>query len=629
MGNSILGISLSGLHAAQAGLTTTSHNIANANTPGYSRQVLVQNSRAPQLAGSGFLGQGVDVAGIERIYSSFLSGQLNSAQSAQAELDVYHSQMRQLDNMLADTKTGLNGALQAFFSGVNDVANRPNDTATRQVAFNQAESLAARFQSLDARIASVREGANEQINASIQAVNTYASQIAKLNDQIAQLESNTKGQQVNDLRDQRDHLLYQLSEEVRVTMVEQSDGSYNVFIGNGQALVVGAKAGRLGALTSPTDPQKLDLAFSAGGQFIRFKPDSLQGGRLAGLMSFQSAGLDAAKNELGRIALNLAGTFNAQHRLGQDLNGALGSDFFKVPVPQVNQSTTNTGNASLAASITDFTQLAASDYRVQYDGSNYVITRLSDSSVINAASLPQTIDGVQLSLASGAMAAGDEFLVRPTFNAATQFALALTNSAQIAAAAPVRGAIATANTGDGTINVAASDASNANLLSNVTITFTSASTFDVSGAGTGNPTGLSYTSGGNISFNGWTAQISNSPAAGDSFTIGANPGAVSDNRNALALAGLQSQKLLEGGTASYEGGYAKLVSYVGSRTRELEISSQAQAGVVKQTRDAQQSFSGVNLEEEAANLIRYQAAYQAAAKAMEIARTLFSQLLEL
>ncbi len=629
MGNSILGISLSGLHAAQAGLATTSHNIANANTPGYTRQSVVQTSRAPQKAGAGFLGQGVDVAGVERTYSAFLTGQLNSAKSAQAELDVYHSQMRQLDNMLADSRSGLNGALQTFFSGLNDVASRPNDSATRQVSFDQAQSLVSRFRSLDDRIASIREGTNEQIGASVQAVNTYAAQIAKLNDQISAMESNAEGQQANDLRDQRDLLLSKLGEEIRVTTVEQSDGSYNVFIGNGQALVVGAKAGRLGALTSTTDPQKLDLAFSGGGNFVRFKPDSLNGGRLSGLVSFQDTGLDTAKNQLGRLALNLAGTLNEQHHLGQDLAGALGGDFFSAPAPQVNQATTNTGTAALSASITDYTQLAASDYRVQYDGANFVVTRLSDSSVTTAATLPHTIDGVELSIASGVMAAGDEFLVRPTFNAAGRMGLALTNGAQIAAASPVSARVVTANSGNGTIGVAATDGTDPNLLANVTITFTSAGTFNVSGPGTGNPAGLAYTSGAAIAFNGWNAQISGTPVAGDTFTIGPNTGAVSDNRNALALAGLQSQKLLDGGNTSYEGAYAQLVGQVGSKTRELEISSTAQAGVVRQARDAQQSFSGVNLEEEAANLIRYQAAYQAAAKAMEIARTLFNQLLEL
>ena len=151
----------------------------------------------------------------------------------------------------------------------------------------------------------------------------------------------------------------------------------------------------------------------------------------------------------------------------------------------------------------------------------------------------------------------------------------------------------------------------------------------MTGTGTGNPTGVSYTAGQNITFNGWTLQISGAPPAGDTFSIGPNPGGSGDNRNALALASLQTAKILNGGTASYQGAYASLVSQVGTQTRQVQVSSAAQAAVLEQTQTAQQSYSGVNLDEEAANLIRFQHAYQASGKVLQIASTLFDTLLQL
>jgi flagellar hook-associated protein 1 FlgK len=167
------------------------------------------------------------------------------------------------------------------------------------------------------------------------------------------------------------------------------------------------------------------------------------------------------------------------------------------------------------------------------------------------------------------------------------------------------------------------------LTQSVTITFTGPGTFDVSGAGTGNPVGLSYTPGATISYNGWSITLTGTPAAGDSFTIGPNAAGVGDNRNALALARLQTTNLLEGATTSFQGAYAQLVSGVGNETRTLQVTSDAQAKLLADTKAAREAVSGVNLDEEAANLLRYQQAYQASAKVLSIAATLFDAILNI
>jgi flagellar hook-associated protein 1 FlgK len=328
------------------------------------------------------------------------------------------------------------------------------------------------------------------------------------------------------------------------------------------------------------------------------------------------------------------------------LNGVLGTNLFSQAVPLVSSNTNNTGTAVVSASVvagTDYTALTGSDYTLRFNGgTSYTLTRMSDNLVTNFATLPLTpVDGLTLSTTAGAVA-GDSFLIRPTVNGARDIAPVITDPAKIAAASPVRSNAAIANLGTGKISAATVNQPNPvtpnpahpltdlNLQQPVTITFTSATTYNVTGIGTGLPVvGAAYAAGANISYNGWTVQISGTPTATDTFTIGSNINATTDGRNALTLAGLQTQNTMAGGTTSYQGAYSQLVSYVGNKTRELEVTSQAQTSMVEQSVQALQSFSGVNLDEEAANLLRYQRAYQAAGKALQIANTMFDTILSI
>jgi flagellar hook-associated protein 1 FlgK len=630
MSGSVYSIGLSGLNAAQAGLVTTSHNIANVGTEGFTRQVVSQTNRNPQFTGVGFFGQGVEVDSVRRQYSQFLTTQVLSAETQASYLDKFLSQANQIDNLLADPAAGLSPALQDFFSGVQDVAANPASVPARQSMISLGEAMVSRFQALDARLAEIRNGVNGEVGSIVGRINLYAGQIADLNQRIVVSQS-SEGRPANDLLDQRDAVVTELNRLVRVNVITQSDGTYNVFFGTGQSLVVGRQSLTLGVRPSTEDPTGLTVGYLSAGNFIALPSAVLRGGEIGGLFAFRDEVLTPAQNQLGRVAVVLAETFNAQHRLGQDLNGALGTDFFGAPQALVQGRTDNTGNGVMSATLSDVGQLIASDYRVSVTGANtYLVTRLSDNTQTTYTGLPQTFDGITLHLASGTPAVGDSFLVQPTRYGARDLAVAISDTARIAAAAPVRTAASVSNAGDAKISAGVVDSvANLPLPGTVTLTYSQPTNqFTVSGAVP--PAGpFAYTSGAAVAFNGMSFSISGTPADGDTFTLGNNTNGVADNRNALLLAQLQTANTVANGTASYQSAYSQLVSDVGNDTREAQIQQRAQDALVVQTRRAQQSFSGVNLDEEAANLIRYQQAYQASGKVLQIASTLFQTLLDL
>lgn len=629
--SSILNSGLSGLNAAQAGMATTQHNIANANTPGYSMQQIVQAANTAQYTGSGFIGQGTDVTTVQRVYNDFLNTQLLQAQSQASQLGTYQTQVTQIDNLLGGTTTGLSSALQGFFNSMNTVASSPNSVPARQSLLSSAQSLTTQFQSLSQQLTSISTGLNGQIRTSVSTVNSLAQQIATLNQSIVSAQAT--GQPPNDLLDQRDQLVSQLNQQIKATVVKQSDGSYNVFVGSGQSLVVGNQAFGLTTAPSLTDPTRTEVAYTANGTTIPLQQSSIQGGVLGGLLAFRDQSLNPALNALGQVAIGVATSVNQQNQLGQDLNGALGGNIFTVSSPVVNAASNNAGNAVISASISNSNALTTSDYTLKFNGgTSYTLTRLSDNTVTAISALPQTVDGVTLNLSSGSAVAGDTFLIRPTVMGAQSIAMATNDPAKIAAAAPILASAALTNTGSGVIgngSVVPPAPPNANLQTSVSITFTTPTTFTVSGAVPAVAGTVAYASGQTISYNGWTTQLSGTPAAGDVFNIAANINGTGDNRNALLMAGLQNQNTLSGGTSSFQGAYAQLVAQIGNTTSAITQSSTTQTTMVNQLVQSQQSVSGVNLDQEAANLMRYQRAYQAAGKAIQVANTLFDTLLTL
>ncbi|MBT9613694.1 MAG: flagellar hook-associated protein FlgK [Burkholderiales bacterium] len=643
----IYGIGVQALNSAQLSLLTTEHNIANVNNPGFHRQEVLQETNFALPTGSGYVGQGAQIETIRRLYSSFLDDQVLSASSQSQFYDSYYSAIKQIDNILADPNAGLSPAIQDFFKGVNTVANDPASIPARQALLSGAEALVSRLQSISDRLVGIRDGIDTQLESVITNINSYGAQISDLNLKIVAAQS-LVGQPPNDLLDQRDQLIAKLNEQIRVTTLAQDDGSYNIFIGNGQSLVVGATTFTLALQDDPADLEQKNVVYSQGGSYIKIPQTALEnGGVLGGLLSFRRNSLEGAQNALGRVAIALAQTFNNQNQLGQDLNGVLGANIFSIasssPTIYPNSGNSSSGAALLTATLSSGAAgaLTTSNYTLQYSSasSNYTLTRVSDGTQTVISSLPSTVDGVTIALSSGTPTNGDQWLLLPTRFGARDISVATTDPNKIAAAAPIRTAEGTANTGAASINLGAVNTAsqpplNSNLQNSVTITFTSASTFNVSDTTLGSTlaTGVSYTSGGSISYNGWTVAISGVPATSDTFTIATNTGGIGDNRNALALAALQTTNKLSNNTSgtpttTYQGAYSQLVSSIGNKTRESQVNSASQQTLFNGMRNSQQQLSGVNLDEEAANLLRFQQAYQAAAKMIQVGSTLFDTIL--
>lgn len=635
MAANVFSAALSGMNAAMYEMSTTQHNIANAATPGYTRQQVTLNSRTAQSSGTGFVGQGVDVTGVKRLYDQFLTGQVLQQQGQASYLNTYLANMTQIDSLVSNTTSGVSNAMQSMFNSMNGLANSPDSIPARQTVLSTAQTSVNSFHAISQSLADISNGLTGQITSSVQSINTFATQIATLNTSIKGAIATGNGQQPNDLLDQRDQLVNQLNKQVNVSVQQQGDGSMSVFIGTGQALVVGDKAMGLQVVQNIVDPSKVDVAYSNNGKITPIQQSSLQGGSLGAFIAFREQNLQPAQNSLGLVALAMATKINEQNQMGQDLNGALGASLLNVAPPLVSTGSANTGTGSVTAAISNVSAMTTSDYQFKFDGTNYSLTRLTDNTVTQlgtAVPLTQVVDGVSVSAFAG-MAAGDSFLVRPTVNAARNLAVLTTDPSKIATAAPMLASAALTNTGTGTIAAGTVNAPlplNANLQAPVSITFANPPTsYTVTGAVPAVVGAVAYTSGQNITYNGWTTAITGTPVAGDVFNVKSNTTATGDNRNALLMAGLQNQNLLINGTTSFLGAFTQMVGAIGTKTGELTVTSAAQNTLVTSTVAAQQSVSGVNLDEEAANLLQYQRAYQASAKAMQIANTMFDALLTL
>lgn len=631
---SILSIGQSALAAAQLGLATTSNNIANASTPGYNREQIVQTEGDGQNTGSGFVGSGTQVQTIQRMYNSFLATQQNQAQSSYSSLNTNYTQISQINNLFSSSTTGLSPTIQNFFNSVQTATSNPSAAASLESVLTSAQTLAAQFQNTSTQLQQMNQGVNSQLGTTVQSINNYATQIASLNVSIQTAEAANGSQPPNDLLDQRDQVVASLSQMTGVTVIPEGS-QYNVFIGNGQPLVVGANASQLTTLQSPTNISQLEVGYVSKGTISQIPESSLTGGVLGGLFQFRSQSLIPTENALGQIAIGVANNVNAQQELGQDGNGNAGVAMFNVGSPLSTASTNNTGSAQVTTTIANTSALTTSNYTLAFDGTNYSLTRLSDNSVVySGTSFPPAspVDGLDFST-TGTMNAGDSFLIQPTANAASGFGVAITNTSQIAMAAPIVTNAPNTNTGTGQISAGVVNSPpppDPNLTQPVTITFNNPPTsFNVTGTLSGSPvtTNVPYTANGNISYNGWTVQISGNPASGDTFTVGPNSNGSGDSRNGVLLAGLQTANTLDNGTTNIQGAYAQLISSVGNQAAELQATSTAANTQLTNSTNAQQAVSGVNLDEEASKLLQYQEAYQAAAKLMSTVSTLFTTLL--
>jgi flagellar hook-associated protein 1 FlgK len=622
----LFGISISALQAFQSAISVTGNNIANANTPGYAVESVSLTARAPQSNSGTPIGAGVDVSSITRAVDSLSSSQLNASQSSLGQLNSLQTYTNQLDNIIGTTAGGLTTALQNYYNAWSTVANDPTSTAARQALIGQAQSVANSFQTTNAQLQNLNGNINASITSDVTQINSIAASISTLNQQIVVGTAQAGGQAPNELLDQRDAALSSLSKLVGVTTSTDSNGALNVFVGNGQPLVLQGSTTQLTTVANPFNASQLEISTSTdSGNIIS---SQITSGDLGGLLAARSRVVDPAINQVGQIATALSTSANAQQNAGMDLNGQFGANIFSVAAPTATASAHNTGTATASVSIANVGALTANDYLLSYQGGAYSLSNANTGSSVavtgtGTAASPLTADGLSIVL-SGTPASGDQFLIQPTAQAAGSFSVTLTNPTQIAAAGAIQTSAANGNTGTGTISAGTVlDTANPNLLSPATIQFTSATTYSVNGAGS-----YVYTSGGNIAQNGWQVQISGTPATGDVFTVQSNAGGTGDNRNALASANQQSAGVLLNGTTSINGATSALVTAIGSQAQQVNTAQTAQTAVNSQALATVQSVSGVNLDEEAANLLKWQQAYQASAQAMAIGNQLFTTLMD-
>jgi flagellar hook-associated protein 1 FlgK len=623
----VFGISVTALQAFQAAITVTSNNVANASTPGYDRETVNLTEGVPQSNGTVSVGSGVVVAGISRAFSQAAANQLNTSQSSLGQLNALQSYSTQIDNLFGTTVGGLSTALQSFYSAWSDVANNPTSTASRQALLSQAQNVAGAFQTTSTELNGLNTDVNTRITADIGQINSIATSISTLNKQIVVGTARDGGQPPNELIDQRDQLVSNLSQLVGVTTTANSDGSLNVFIGNGQALVLDGQTTALTTVANQFNASQLEISTTAlAGNSIS---SSITSGDLGGLLAARAQVINPALNQLGQVATALSQTVNLQQAKGFDLNGNFGANIFSATATQATASARNTDavTASVAVNPAGLGALTPNDYVLSYNAGAYTLTNTSDGSIVTpggngTAGNPLTAAGVSIVL-SATPAAGDQFLIQPTAAAAASLKVVLSDPSKVAAASAVKTAASGSNTGDAIVSGATVlNAANPPLLTPATITFSNATTYSINGGAN-----QTYTSGGNIVFDGWQAQISGTPANGDKFTVTSNVGGTGDNGNALISANQQSTGVLNSGTTSITGAVSALITGLGSQAQQINTAQTAQAAVNTQALSSVQSVSGVNLDEEAASLLQWQQAYQAAAQALTIGNSLFTTLI--
>ncbi len=620
---SILGNGTSALLAFQRALATSSHNIANATVEGYTRQRVELSNRPGDGLRNNYVGAGVQIAGITRLSDTLVTNRLLDSQGEIGRLELVNGFALRIDQLFTDATTGLAQPFSAFFDAAQGVAAEPASQAARTELLGRAEALVARFDQLQGGLEQIDREINARLTGGAEEVNRLASEIARLNVEIAR---NGSANASPDLLDQRDRLVSQVATLTGVTTLPQEDGSLNVFTTGGQPIVVGATASRFITVQDDFRNDRVVLALETTTGTVRLGAGSIAG-ELGGALSSRAELVDAGRAELGRIAATLAEIVNGQSAAGLDLNGNVGTDFFALaaPIPLANRN--NTGTATLAVDIADVGALDGVPLEFRYDGANWTARRADTGANVPLAGLgtvasPFVVNGIEV-VVSGAAAANDRFLIEPTSNAARDIAVAISDPNRIAAASRIRPSADLTNLGQGrVVSLAVLDPTNAALTTPATIQFLTPTTFSLNGG-----PAQAYTPGANIDANGWRLVLDGVPRAGDTFRVGANVASSSDNTNMRAWAQLDDSRVLGGGANSLNDAIVAQTTRIGSAARETSFSLDSQKAIDESLVQQRESLSGVNLDEEAADLLRFQQAYQAAAQVISIADTIFQTFL--
>ncbi|MCO8167323.1 flagellar hook-associated protein FlgK [Pseudomonas sp. 21LCFQ02] len=686
---SLINIGLSGLNASSAAIATIGNNTANVDTAGYSRQQ-VQTTSTAQInlgVGVGYLGTGTTVSDVRRIYNGYLETQLQNGTALSAEATAFSTQANKIDTLLSDSNTGIATQLASFFSNLQGVAANATQSSQRSALLAQASSLVSRFNSISAQMVSQNDNINSQLKSLAGNVNELTSTIASLNKQITQASAGSMSP--NSLLDSRNEAVRKLNELIGVKVVENNTG-FDIYTGTGQSLVVAGTSYRMEAGPGPSDPSQFNLQVYYGNTPTDVT-DVVTGGTIGGLLRYRSDVLAPAANELGRIGLVLADQVNTQLSQGINQKGEFGTSLFSninsadaITQRSIGAIRNSSGSGNLNVTITDTSKLTAADYEVKVDSSDltttppttlYTVRRLPNGETVGTGDLyanpAPSFDGFSLSLSGNGLAAGDTFKVTPTRNGATGISVVMSDPQDLAAAAPLTGAAGVSNSGTGgftqpvlntkpdiynttglnDLHTALKDSTPMRLvMGTATNGVQSYSLVDAKGVAVNDASGNAITGtivqgqSNTLKFNvGYTDSASNSksfefemvlsgtPNASDTFNISLTGAGSSDNRNATALVGLQTARTVgvTGGSVgvSLSGAYGSLVSAVGTQAGQGKLDVTATDAVLAQAKTARDSVSGVSLDEEAANLIKYQQYYTASSQIIKAAQTMFSTLI--
>ena len=638
----LLGIGLTGLFAAHTNLETTSHNLQNVNTPNYSRQKGVQTTQLPYYTGGYYIGQGTLMTTVQREFQQHLENRVLYAETRYTEFSAYDVQIEQINNMLTNNDTGLSSAFQSFFAGVQEVAANPTSIPARQALISEGLSLVDRFHAIDNRLHEISQGIENQIVEDVESINSLAQEVADLNYAI-KIADTSRGE-ANDLRDRRDHAIRELNKLVRVNPVTTEDGQIDIFIGAGQPLVQKNVSFELVAVPGKDDLGRHDFAVrSTRGILIDLPESMLTGGELGGLINFRKEALEPVRDGVNRIAVQFALQFNEQHRAGNTLDGIMGQDFFDLKLVKSDGGP----DPIPGFTITDDTLLNNDRYQVSYsDANTYTITRIADGKTVTPAEVGFEMDPLDPSITTFPA----DYIVAPLRYASASISMEIQNPREVAAGCPVSVSAQLTNLGTGKVeDIRVIDET---LLANTYPYFPS---FDFTFDATNNelviqgtpgytfePNPASYdptTDAGGKKFTVLDAAgnevfefvFSGQPDDQATFTFAPTDAGVADNRNMVLLGALQTTKtmLLDSNgtpTATFMSAYAQLVTEAGNRGREAEVGMQAQKIQYEQALEARESVSGVNIDEEAANLLRFQLAYQASSRVLSTAQRLFDEI---
>lgn len=677
---SLLNIGMSGLAASQSSLMTTGNNIANADTAGYSRQQTVQGTKASNQFGNVFIGTGTTLADVRRVYNSFLDAQLRTATSLNSDVAAYQSQINPVDKLLSDKDTGMNSALIKFFASVQNLNAKPTDEASRQLLLSDTQALSNRFNSVANQLNAQSNNINGHLTNMAGQVNNLASSVAELNQKISEL-SNNGGGMPNDLLDKRNEAVRQLSELIKVDVSERGS-SLDLYLGSGQPLVLGNTVSTLEVVPGKNDPTRSSLQISRGSNSVDIT-NITSGGEIGGLLRYRSEVLDPAMNELGRVALVVADQMNSQMAQGIDKNGEFGGNLFNdinslklIGQRSIASTNNNSGSGNFDVFIKDSGKLTTSDYTVTFTSATDYSVKRSDGSDLGSFSTTTTpapvIDGFSLNL-NGTATAGDSFKITPTRNAAASIQTEMTDSKRMAFAAPLKAEIGSgvksslSIAGQPSLVVpinnydAAAKLEMQTALKNagpIKVVFNAPANgsqgydyFDSKGNKIGSGTmvpGQTNTlnlnikmvdASGNPVLDGSGVQktfavkmdVAGAPNSGDSMGISLNGAGSSDNRNGLALAGLQTKQTVDTGSTSkgmtLVDAYGKLIENVGSKASQAKLDSSANGTILANAKGARDSLSGVNLDDEAGNLVKYQQYYTASSQIIKAAQAIFSTLI--